>query len=210
MRFCKKDKPLLLRILKQRIMEAIKIWGRECRDFMGKAVREREKTRVLHELAPVYDAHSRVLILGSIPSPKSREAGFYYAHPQNRFWRVISAVFGEPFPETMEERKALAHSCRFALWDVLYSCEICGADDASIRAPVPNDLNRIICCAPIEAIFCTGTKAYSLYNKYCRAQTKREAVLLPSTSPANCRYHTFESLCEAYRVIQKICKRSDE
>lgn len=176
---------------------------------MNKAVRGREKRRVLHELAPVYDEHSRVLILGSIPSPKSREAGFYYAHPQNRFWRVMSAVFGKPFPETTAQRRAFALSSGFALWDVLYSCEIYGADDASICAPVPNDLNRIICSAPIEAVFCTGTKSYSLYNKYCRTQTGREAALLPSTSPANCRYHTFDSLCEAYRVIQKICERGD-
>lgn len=176
---------------------------------MNKAVRGREKRRVLHELAPVYDEHSCVLILGSIPSPKSREAGFYYAHPQNRFWRVMSAVFGKPFPETAAQRREFALSSGFALWDVLYSCEICGADDASICAPVPNDLNRIICSAPIEAVFCTGTKAYSLYNKYCRTQTGREAALLPSTSPANCRYHTFDSLCEAYRVIQKICERGD-
>lgn len=161
---------------------------------------------MLHELAPVYNEHSRVLILGSIPSPKSREAGFYYAHPQNRFWRVLSAVFDKPFPETTAQRRAFALSSGFALWDVLHSCEIFGADDASIRAPVLNDLNRIIDNAPIETVFCNGTKAYSLYNKYCRAQTKREAVLLPSTSPANCRYHTFESICEAYCAIQKICE----
>ena len=91
---------------------------------MNKAVRGREKRRVLHELSPVYDEHSRVLILGSIPSPKSREAGFYYAHPQNRFWRVMSAVFGKPFPETTAQRRAFALSSGFALWDVLYSCEI--------------------------------------------------------------------------------------
>lgn len=99
-----------------------------------------ESTVVLHELPPVFNEQSRVLFLGTIPSPKSREKGFYYAHPQNRFWPVLAAVFGEEIPQTTEERRAFALSHGIALWDVLASCTIRGADDQSIKDPVPNDL----------------------------------------------------------------------
>lgn len=158
-----------------------------------------DSNTVLHELAPVFDKQSRVLFLGTIPSPKSREKGFYYAHPQNRFWPVLAAVFGEEVPMTTEERRNFALSHGIALWDVLASCTIRGADDQSIKDPVANDLSIILNHADIRAIFTTGKKAAALYKKYCLPQTKREAIELPSTSPANCRYYTLERLCDVYR-----------
>ena len=162
-----------------------------------------ESTVVLHELPPVFNEQSRVLFLGTIPSPKSREKGFYYAHPQNRFWPVLAAVFGEEIPRTTEERRAFALSHGIALWDVLASCTIRGADDQSIKDPVLNDLSMILTHANIRAIFTTGKKAAALYKKYCLPQTKREAIELPSTSPANCRYYTFDRLFEAYNSAIK-------
>lgn len=158
-----------------------------------------DSTTVLHELSPVFNAQSRVLFLGTIPSPKSREKGFYYAHPQNRFWPVLAAVFGEEVPMTTEERRNFALLHGIALWDVLASCTIRGADDQSIKDPVANDLSIILNHADIRAIFTTGKKAAALYKKYCLPQTKREAIELPSTSPANCRYYTLERLCDVYR-----------
>ncbi|MBS6859333.1 MAG: DNA-deoxyinosine glycosylase [Clostridiales bacterium] len=141
--------------------------------------------QVIHPLAPVFDERSRVLILGTMPSPKSRETGFYYGHPQNRFWRVMAELLDEPFPASREERLALALRRHFALWDVLASCVIRGADDGSIREPEANDLSAVLSAAPIEAIFTTGTKAAALYRKLCLPKTGMEAIALPSTSAAN-------------------------
>ena len=143
--------------------------------------------QVIHPLAPVFDSRSRILILGTMPSPKSRETGFYYGHPQNRFWRVMAELLDEPFPASREERLALALRRHFALWDVLASCVIRGADDGSIREPRANDLSRVLSAAPIEAVFTTGTKAASLYRRLCLPQTSVKAIALPSTSAANCR-----------------------
>lgn len=160
-----------------------------------------EREKIVHTIEPVYDASSRVLILGTMPSPKSRETGFYYGHPQNRFWRVMSALFSCEIPKTNGQRTALLKENRIALWDVLASCDIAGADDGSIKNPVPNDFSRILRGSDIQAIFTTGTKAYALYNRLCRDKTGIEAVPLPSTSPANCRYYTFDQLVERYKVI---------
>ena len=156
---------------------------------------------VYHELEPVYDGSSRILILGTMPSPKSREFGFYYSHPQNRLWKVLSDVLESPLPETREEKERFLHDHKIAMWDVLKSCDIKGADDSSIVNPVPNEIGRILAAADIRAIFTTGAKATQLYRKLCYPATKRPSVCLPSTSPANCRNHTRESLTEAYRVI---------
>ena len=142
-------------------------------------------TRVQHEISPVYDEHSRILILGSFPSVKSREAGFFYNHPQNRFWKVLAAVFDCPVPETIEEKRRLILDHGLALWDVIDRCEIVNSSDASIRDAVPTDLSRILDHAPIEAIFCNGSTAYRLYRKHQQSRTGLEAHLLPSTSPAN-------------------------
>ena len=156
--------------------------------------------RVLHPLEPVADAGSRVLLLGTMPSPKSREAGFYYAHPQNRFWRVLAALWGEETPAGTQERLAFARRHHIALWDVLRACSIEGADDGSIRQPEINDLRRVLDRADIRAIFTTGTKAAALYRRYCLPVTGRPAIPLPSTSPANCRA-TLDYLTQAYRAI---------
>ena len=155
---------------------------------------------VTHTFDPVFDERSRVLILGTMPSPKSRQAGFYYGHPQNRFWPVLAALFGERTPVGTQERRAFALAHRVALWDVLYRCEIDGASDASIRNPAPNDLNRLLARTEIRGIFANGQKAAALYEKYCRAETGRDCVRLPSTSPANCRA-AFPALVDSYRVI---------
>lgn len=156
--------------------------------------------RVLHPLEPVADAGSRVLLLGTMPSPKSREAGFYYANPQNRFWRVLAALWGEETPAGTQERLAFARRHHIALWDVLRACSIEGADDGSIRQPEINDLRRVLDRADIRAIFTTGTKAAALYRRYCLPVTGRPAIPLPSTSPANCRA-TLDDLTQAYRAI---------
>lgn len=155
---------------------------------------------VFHSLAPVFDARSRILILGSIPSPKSRELGFYYGHPRNRFWPVLGAVLGEKIPPSPEEKQKLLLLRHIALWDVLQRCEIKGAQDGSIRRPLPNDLSLILGQAAIRAIFTTGSKAAALYRRLCLPQTGIEAISLPSTSPANCTC-PFVSLCESYRQI---------
>ena len=158
-----------------------------------------EKEIVVHTLEPVYDRASRVLLLGSMPSPKSRQAGFYYAHPQNRFWRVLAQVLGECVPETVEEKRALLLRRHVALWDVLARCEIRGADDGSIRAPEVNDFSQIFRACPIRAVFATGSAAARLYRRYC--PDGRKILPLPSTSPANCRWYTFEDLVRAYEAI---------
>lgn len=164
--------------------------------------------RVTHEAFGAYfDEHSQVLILGSVPSPKSREYGFYYAHPQNRFWRVLPALFGEP-PLTGDifAQKQFLTRHHIALWDVLDSCDIEGASDATIRNPVANDMNIILRQAPIRAIFATGAKAAQLYKKHCQPQCGVPVRQLPSTSPANCAVK-FDALCEKYSVIKTILEQ---
>ena len=157
--------------------------------------------RVEHHIEPVYDAYSRILILGSFPSVKSREAMFFYGHPQNRFWRVIAAVFEDAFPETVDERRAFLLRHGIAAWDVIRSCDITGSSDASIKNVVPNDLREILEVAPIEAIYVNGKTAEKMYRKYTEAVTGRKAVVLPSTSPANAAW-SLERLVEAWRVIR--------
>jgi TDG/mug DNA glycosylase family protein len=157
--------------------------------------------RIVHPLKPIFDKNSRALVLGTMPSPKSREYGFYYSHPQNRFWRIVSDLYDEPLPQTNEEKTALLLRRHIALWDVLKSCRIDGADDASIRDPVPNDIACLLAKTNITAVFTTGTKAASLYRRLCLKSTGVEAIPLPSTSPANCRFYTYEKLLEAYRIL---------
>ncbi|MEM1484637.1 DNA-deoxyinosine glycosylase [Oscillospiraceae bacterium PP1C4] len=157
--------------------------------------------RITHTIEPVYNQNSRVLILGTLPSPKSREFGFYYGHPQNRFWRVMAAVLGKPLPQTNDEKRTLMLQNGIALWDVLHACVIEGAEDASIKAPEPNDLTPILQTADIRAVFTTGAKAASLYKKYLQSTTGIAPILLPSTSPANCA-RSLDSLVEAYGIIK--------
>ena len=157
-----------------------------------------EKSVQTHPFPPLYDANSRVLILGSFPSVKSREQQFFYGHPQNRFWRVLPALFGEEVPTTIEEKKALVLRRRLALWDTVGSCEIAGSSDASITNVVANDLRPILAGADIRAVFCNGGTSYKWYNKLLRDSLGREAVQLPSTSPANAQW-TLERLTEAWK-----------
>ena len=144
-----------------------------------------------HPFPPVFDAFSRVLILGSFPSVKSRENAFFYGHPQNRFWRVLAAVLDEAVPDTVPEKTALLLRRRIALWDVAAACEVAGSSDASIRAVVPNDLSPIFRAAEIRAVFCNGGTAFRYYRGPVAA------VKLPSTSPANARW-TLPMLAEAW------------
>ena len=158
---------------------------------------------VQHSLDPVFDAESRILILGTMPSPVSREQGFYYSHPQNRFWQVMSAVFDEPLPYTIEQKTRLVLSRGVALWDVLASCEIHGAEDASIRKPVANDFSAILAASKISMICTTGERAATLYRKLCRPLTGIEAVPLPSTSPANRGRYPLNTLIEIYTILRQ-------
>ena len=157
-----------------------------------------EKSVQTHPFPPLYDANSRVLILGSFPSVKSREQMFFYGHPQNRFWRVLPALFGEEVPQTVEEKKTLVLRNRLALWDTIGSCEIAGSSDASITNVVANDLRPILEGADIRAIVFNGGTSFKWYNKLMRDALGREAALLPSTSPANAQW-TLERLTEAWK-----------
>lgn len=162
--------------------------------------------RLRHTIDPVFDERSRVLLLGSFPSPKSREVGFFYGHPQNRMWKVLAAVTGEDAaPQTPGERTAFLLRNRIAMWDVIASCRIEGASDASIRDAVPNDLSRILDVAPIGAVFCTGAKAFQLYRRYREPATGIPARKLPSTSGANAAW-SFDRLVETYRVVAEALK----
>ena len=158
------------------------------------------KTHIIHPIPPHYDADSRILILGSFPSVKSREQMFFYGHPQNRFWKVTASVFDDEEPSTVPEKKSFLSRYHIALWDVLASCEIRGADDASIRNAVPNDLDMIFSGCSIRTVFTNGQKAGNLYRKYY-VDNSIPHVSLPSTSPANCRNWTYETLKEAWSAI---------
>lgn len=158
------------------------------------------KEYVEHTLAPVYDSDSLVLILGTMPSPKSREYGFYYSHPQNRFWRVLADLYTSPLPSSPQEKTDFLLLHRIALWDVLKSCRINGADDGSIEEPVPNDIAGLLSKTKIKAVFTTGTKAAALYKHFCES-TAGQAIPLPSTSPANCRHYDYMKLKKAYQIL---------
>ena len=155
---------------------------------------------IVHPLEPVFDASSRVLLLGTMPSPKSREAGFYYAHPQNRFWKVLAAVLDCPVPQTIPEKQAMLHANHIALWDVIASCDIEGSSDSSIKNAVPNDLTPILTTADIRQIYCNGATSHRLYQKYLAPLTGRDAVKLPSTSPANAAWQ-LERLTQEWTCI---------
>ena len=155
-----------------------------------------------HPFPPLYDENSRVLILGSFPSVKSREEMFFYGHPQNRFWRVLAAVFECDVPKTVEEKRKMLLSHGVALWDVLASCEIEGSADSTIKNAEANDLSPIFSAAKIEKVFVNGRTAEKYYNKYMKEKLGREAVCLPSTSPANAAWSQGR-LAEAWMVIKK-------
>lgn len=163
--------------------------------------REQNKIeRTVHPIDPVFDENSTVLILGSFPSVKSRESGFFYGHPQNRFWRVTAAVFHAAVPQTVAEKRAFLLEHRLAVWDVIAACEINGSADSSIRAAVPNDLTPILETAPVRQIFVNGKTAETYYKRYTEPKIGRTAICLPSTSPANAAW-SLEKLTEAWRQI---------
>lgn len=155
----------------------------------------------VHPIAPVFDKDSKVLILGSFPSVRSREEGFFYGHPQNRFWKVTSQIFGEELPVTIDEKKAFLIRNHIALWDVIGSCEIDGSSDSSIRDVTVNDLSVILGTADIRAIFLNGKKAEQYYLKYLFPVLKRDAVCLPSTSPANAAWN-LDKLADAWKIVK--------
>ncbi len=156
--------------------------------------------RIEHPIAPVFDSRSRVLILGSFPSVRSRQAQFFYGHPQNRFWQVLAVLLGCSLPQTTEEKRAMLLANRIALWDTIASCEIEGSSDSSIRSVVPNDLTPILRTGDIRQIFCNGRTSYTLFMRHLAPTLGRSAVCLPSTSPANaaCR---LPELTDQWRVI---------
>ena len=162
---------------------------------------------IIHPIPPLYDARSRVLILGSFPSVKSREAQFFYGHPQNRFWRLMARLFDEPVPTDTDSKRALMLAHHVALWDTIHSCSIVGSSDSSIRDVVPNDLSPILAAAPIERIFCNGATSHRLYTKYILPATGIPAERLPSTSPANAAC-SFERLCESWRTVAEIIEKN--
>ena len=158
---------------------------------------------ITHPLDPIYNSESKVLILGTMPSVKSREASFYYAHPQNRFWQVLSIVFNEQIDDTKEAKTNFLLNHNIALYDVLKSCDIKDSSDSSIKNPVPNNFSKILRDSQIKTVFTTGKKAYDLYNKYCYPKTNIKAILLPSPSPANCKF-TIDELSTYYKIIKEI------
>ena len=163
---------------------------------------------IIHPFPPLYDNNSKILILGSLPSVKSREQMFFYGHPQNRFWKVITAVINNSgmndknieVPVTIEEKKMMLHNNHIALWDTIYSCDIIGSSDSSIKNVQPTDIGMILEKTNITRIYANGNKAGQLYKRYQFPVTGIEAMVLPSTSPANAAW-SLERLCEAWHVI---------
>lgn len=156
---------------------------------------------IRHPFPPLYDEKSRILILGSFPSVKSREQMFFYGHPQNRFWKVLAAVFSAPVPHTTMEKRTFLLENGIALWDVIGSCDIEGSADSTIRNVSPNDLSVILDCAPIENIYVNGRTAEKYYMRYTFPVTGKAAKCLPSTSPANAAC-SLEKLIAAWKVIR--------
>lgn len=163
--------------------------------------------KVTHPLNPIYNENSKVLILGTMPSVKSREENFYYAHPQNRFWKTLSKVYNEVVGDSKEERIEFLLKHNIALFDVLKSCDISSSSDSSIKNPIPNDLTDILNNSKIKVIFTTGKTAYNLYQKLCYPKNNIQAIYLPSPSPANCPKGIEEKLFEEYSKIKEITSK---
>lgn len=164
--------------------------------------KEQTYTHVSHDFEPVFDKNSKVLILGTFPSVKSRENQFYYGHPQNRFWKVIAGLTESEVPQTIEEKKKLLLEHGIAIWDVIESCDIIGSSDSSIKNVVPADIERVVANSKIQNIYANGGTAKKLYEKYSQKKTGREIIGLPSTSPANAAY-SLERLLECWQEVKK-------
>ncbi len=159
--------------------------------------------RFTHNIPPVFSYDSKVLILGSFPSRKSRESQFYYGHPQNRFWKIISSIFDEPIPKTEAEKKSILISHNIALWDVISECDIEGSSDVSIKNACANDIQSIINHSCIQLIVLNGKTAANLYKRFFSNKiNKINTIVLPSTSPANATY-SFDKLLTQWTVILK-------
>ena len=159
-----------------------------------------KKQHVLHPIPPTFDEQSKILILGSFPSVKSREMMYFYGHPQNRFWKVVAGLFDEPVPMTVEERRQFLLAHHIAAWDVIGACDIVGSADSTIEKVVPNDLSEILKTAKIRHIYVNGRKAEEMFIRFQEERTGRKAVCLPSTSPANAAW-SLEKLMDAWKVI---------
>lgn len=157
----------------------------------------------VHNIPAYYNKDSEILILGSFPSVKSREVGFYYAHPQNRFWQVLSIIYKENIKDDIASKKAFLKKYKIALFDVCYSCNIDKSSDISIKNVVPNNIKEILNKTNIKKIYTTGKTAYNLYNKYLKKELGIEAIYLPSTSGANATYN-LNKLKEEYKIIKSV------
>ncbi len=156
---------------------------------------------IVHPLKPLYNSESKTLILGSFPSVKSREYNFFYAHPQNRFWKVISSLFNAPLPNTIEEKTKLILDNNLALYDVIYSCDILSSADSTIKNVTPSDLTKVIKNSKIDKVFVNGKTAEFYYKKYTEQTLGLKCVCLPSTSPANANF-SLEKLIEKWQIIK--------
>lgn len=156
----------------------------------------------IHNIQPIYNQNSKILILGSFPSVKSREAQFFYHHPQNRFWKILAMLYQHKPLTTIEEKKNFLLKHHIAIWDVIQSCEIKGSSDSSIQNVIVNDIATLLNKTSIEYIYTNGKKSHQLYQKYCLPLTKKEDICLPSSSPANAQY-SIERLIEEWKVILK-------
>ena len=160
-----------------------------------------EYEHVVHSFEPVYNTDSKIFIFGTLPSVKSRENHFYYGHKQNRFWKLLARICEEDVPETIEEKKAMLLRNHIAIWDVIYSCDIQGSSDSSIKNVVPTDLKQVLANSSITQIYANGNKAGSLYKKYQQANTNMNITVLPSTSPANAAW-SLDRLYDTWSVIK--------
>ena len=156
--------------------------------------------RLAHPFEPVWDENARILILGSFPSVRSRENGFYYGHPQNRFWPLLARLYGEAVPADARERRAFVLGHGVALWDSIESCRISGSSDAAIRDARPNDIAWLLQRTNITHIFCNGQQSFRIFQRFCASSCPLPAVCLPSTSPANAAW-SLERLAEAWKII---------
>lgn len=159
---------------------------------------------ITHPLKPLFNADSKILILGSFPSVKTREYGFFYGHPQNRFWLLLEKIFDVKLSTDIEERKAFLLKQRIAVYDVIFKCDIIGSSDASIQNVIPSDLSPIFKEADIKQVFCNGGTSYRYYKKYQEQKTGFKAIGLPSTSPANARY-SMDDLLDKWKIIGEYC-----
>ena len=165
-----------------------------------KNISEKNIARQYHNISPIYNEQSKILILGSFPSVKSRENQFFYGHLQNRFWKLLAKLFNCDTPVTIDEKKAFLLQNKLAVWDVIQSCDIIGSSDSSIKNVVPNDINIILKQADIRQIICNGNKSFQMYNKYLKHITQREAVCMPSTSPANAAFN-LDKLADSWKFL---------